>query len=153
LFAAALNRQTRRPGPEVILGERVPEPVLWLIEYNDGLRASVLELNGAVSEWTGAWRYRSGRKIVSTQFWTQEARPAAHFTLRLQAAERMMFSGKPSWNVERTLMSSGLLDALLLSKLKSQTRRVTPYLQFGYQPMWRWQQPPPPPVGRPWGEQ
>jgi len=117
-------------------------------------RTSVLELHGTVSKWTGgAWRYRSGQRIVSTQFWTQEARPAAHFTLLLNGIERMIFSGKPSWNMERTLMTTGLLETLLVSKLENQTRRETPYLQIGYQPTWRWPPPPPTPTGRPWGEQ
>jgi len=153
LLEAALSRQSRRPGADRTLKERVKEPILWLVEYTDGLRASVLELNGAVSEWSGAWRYRQDGRVESTQFWTQEARPAAHFTLLLNGVERMMLSGKPSWNVERTLMSSGLLDALLTSRLEGQVRRETPNLQFGYRPDWRWQQPPPPPVSRPWGEQ
>ena len=49
--------------------------------------------------------------------------------------------------------AAGLLDALLLSRLNGQARRETPYLEFAYQPAWRWKQPPPPPVSRPWGEQ
>jgi acetylornithine deacetylase/succinyl-diaminopimelate desuccinylase-like protein len=46
-----------------------------------------------------------------------------HFTWLLHGIERMMLTGKPSWNVERTLLTSGALDALLLS-LKENQRRV-----------------------------
>jgi hypothetical protein len=153
LFDAAMGRSSRRQNGERPLRDAVKEPILWQVEYVDGLRAHVLELNGAVSEWTGAWRYRKDRRIESTQFWTQEARPAAHFTLLLNGIEKMMLTGQPSWNVERTLMTSGLLDALLASRVQGELRKATPYLQFGYQPIWRWQEPPPPPPGRPWSEQ
>ncbi len=153
LFEAAMNRLSRRPKEGRMLREVVKEPILWRVEYVDGLRATVLELNGAVSEWTGAWRYKKDRRIESTQFWTQEARPAAHFTLLLNGIEKMMLTGRPTWNVERTLMTSGLLDALLQSRAEGEVPKEPPYLQFGYQPAWQWQQPPPPPPSRPWGEQ
>lgn len=153
LFNAALSRQTRPLPADKTMEQLVPEPLLWLVEYKDGVRAAVLELNGAVSEWTGAWRYQDSPSIESTQFWTQEARPAAHFTLLLNGVERMMLSGKPSWNVDRTLMTSGLLDALLQSRAQGQIPLATPQLEFTYQQPWRWSQPPPPPPSRPWGEQ
>ena len=153
LFNAALSRQTRPLPADKTLEQLVPEPLLWLVEYKYGVRSAVLELNGAVSEWTGAWRYQDSPSVESTQFWTQEARPAAHFTLLLNGVERMMLSGKPSWNVDRTLMTSGLLDALLQSRAQGQIPLATPQLEFTYQQPWRWSQPPPPPPSRPWGEQ
>ena len=74
----------------------------YILEYADGLRANVLELNGAAGEWSAAWRYADGR-AESSLFWTQEGRPAMHFTWLLHGIEHMMLTGKPSWNVERTL--------------------------------------------------
>jgi len=153
LFEAAMTRLTRRENNKRSLSEAVKEPILWRVEYVDGLRATVLELNGAVGEWTGAWRYRQDRQIESTQFWTQEARPAAHFTLLLNGIEELVATGRPRWNIERTLMTSGLLDALLQSRAEAGVRKETPHLQFSYQPIWRWEEPPPPPPGRPWSEQ
>ena len=93
------------------------------------------------------------RRIESTLFWTQEARPGAHFTLLLHGIEQMMQTDKPAWNVERTLMTSGVLDALLLSQSKGGVQIATPYLGFSYPPIWRWSPPPPAPPGRPWNEQ
>ncbi|MBM3824246.1 MAG: hypothetical protein FJ404_15385 [Verrucomicrobia bacterium] len=153
LLDMALSRQSNRRATRQSLSDLVKEPILWRIEYRDGLKATVLELNGAVNEWTGAWRYQKDRRIESTQFWTQEGRPAAHFTLLLNTIESMILTGRPLQRVERTLMTSGLLDALLQSQLEGQTRKETPYLEFGYQPIWRWQQPAPPPLSRPWSEQ
>ena len=42
----------------------------------------------------------------------------------------MMLTGKPSWNVERTLLTSGALHALLVSLKEDQRRVETPYLML-----------------------
>jgi hypothetical protein len=146
----------RLPNPRVertALRNAVPEPKLFTLEYQDGLRTHFLELNGAVGEWAAAWRYSQEGRIESSQFWTQEGRPAAHFTILLNGIEQMMLTGQPSWNVERTLLTSGALDALLGSLVAGGRRVETPYLSVAYQPFWRWQEPAAPPQMRPWAEQ
>jgi hypothetical protein len=153
LFEAALRRASAFQKGEVLNRGAVPEPKLLIVEYEDGLRLFLFELNGAVGDWTAAWRYEADRKVESTQFWTQEARPGAHFTLLLHGIESMMLTGKPAWPVERTLLTSGTLDALLQSHTRGGARIETPQLRVRYQPTWRWQEPPPPPPGRPWSEQ
>ena len=153
LFETALRHVSTEPNNLSELQRKVPKPILWQIEYADGLRASVVELNGAATGWAGAWRRRGDGQVASTRFWTQEARPAAHFTLLLEGIERMMLEGRPAWTAERTLMSSGLLDALLQSGVQKGRRLETPWLEWGYTSAWRWQEPPPPPPSRPWSEQ
>jgi len=153
LFDAALRRVPGFETGKPLNRGAVPIPKLMIVEYEDGLRVFVFELNGAVGSWTAAWRYEQDRKIESTHFWTQEARPAAHFTLLLNGIETMMLNGEPAWPVERTLLTSGTLDALLLSHTQGGTTIPTPDLRVRYRPTWRWQQPPPPPPGRPWAEQ
>ncbi|HEY1379365.1 MAG TPA: polysaccharide deacetylase family protein, partial [Gemmataceae bacterium] len=83
LFAAALRRAPGLEDSRPLNRKAVPAPLLMIVEYADGLRAFILELNGAVGAWTAAWRYQNDRRVEATQFWTQEARPAAHFTLLL----------------------------------------------------------------------
>lgn len=123
--------------------KRCPKPVLFRIEYADGLRASVLTLNGAASEWSAAWRLKGG-ETASTLFRTQEARPFMHFAFQLEGIERMVKSGKPSWPAERTLLTSGALDRLHLSKSRGGARLETPELTFSYAVDWTWTPPPPP---------
>lgn len=130
------------------LREAVPVPILSIIEYADGLRMNVLTLNGAAAEWSAAWRYKDGR-TASTLFWTQEARPFMHFTYLLNGFEQMVATNRPTWPPERTLMTSGALDALLISQTFQGGRLETPHLMFSYKSDWNWQQPPPPPPGRP----
>jgi hypothetical protein len=153
LLAGALRTLGVDRAPAESLQAKVPKPILWQVEYSDGLKASVLELNGAIQGWAGAWRGKIGTNVVATRFWTQEARPAAHFTLLLNGIERMMLDGKPTWRADRTLMTSGLLDAVLQSGVPGGRRLETPWLNWSYSPSWRWKEPPPAPPSRPWGEQ
>ncbi len=155
LFAAAWARleHPRRDGNLEALRSGVPNPLLFIVEHADGLISHFLELNGAAGEWAAAWRYGDDA-MESSLFWTQEGRPGMHFTWLLNGIERMILTGKPSWNPERTLMTSGALDALLISRSQGGKRILTPYLEaLHYQPTWRWTEPPPPPPMRPWSEQ
>lgn len=153
LFRAALARAPGYEQGREIDRKAVRRPKLLIVHHTDGLRVSLFELNGAVGVWTAAWRDGEGRSIVSTQFRTQEARPAGHFGLLVDGIQRMIFTGTPSWPVERTLLTSGMLDALLLSHSRGGPLIETPELRVAYQPTWRWKEPPPPPPGRPWAEQ
>jgi hypothetical protein len=154
LFQAAWKRlaQPRGDPDPAALRKIVRQPRLFRLEYADGLRAHLLELNGAVGEWSGAWRYFDDR-VESSLFWTQEGRPGMHFTWLLNGIEQMMLTGHPAWNVERTLLTSGALDALLISLTEKERRVETPYLMMRYQPIWRWKEPPPPPPMRPWSDE
>jgi hypothetical protein len=139
--------------PRKLWGERkieevVPEPVLFAIEHRDGLKVNILTLNGAVGEWSVAWQYADGKK-QATYFHTQEARPFAHFGHLLAGIEKMMHAGQPAWPAERTLLTTGALDALLRSRKDGGKRLETPWLAIQYTSDWQWQQPPAPPMDRP----
>ncbi|MCH2366355.1 MAG: hypothetical protein MK554_03925 [Planctomycetes bacterium] len=152
LFDQAWERLIMKQAPRDKLAERVPAPLLFRLEYVDGLRVNLLELNGAAAEWSGAWRYADD-STQSSLFWTQEGRPGMHFTWLLNGIEEMILTGKPAWTAERTLLTSGALDALLISRKEGQRLVKTPYLERQYQPGWSWKEPPFPPPMRPWSEQ
>ena len=101
-----------------------------------------------MGEWSCAWRYADD-SVESTLFFTQEARPFMHFAWLVAGIDEMMQTGKPAWPVERTLLTSGVLDALLISKKDNSRRFETPYLAISYQNPRDWKQPPPPPPDRP----
>jgi hypothetical protein len=148
LFEAAFARQTGAPAFDEKARKGVKEPILFRIEYADGLKASVLTLNHAVREWAIAWRTKSG-EVQSTRFATQEARPFMHFAYLLEGIEKMVQTGRPAWTAERTLLTSGLLDALLVSKMQGGPRLETPQLTVPYRMDWEWRPPPPAPPDRP----
>src|SRR5207237_3836694 len=74
LLDVALARLKRPLPAGQKIEELVKEPVLFVIDYADGLRANVFTLNPAVGEWAAAWKYADDA-TESTLFWTQEARP------------------------------------------------------------------------------
>ena len=131
--------------PEEIVKE---PPTLFQVEYVDGLRASVLTLGTHVADWAVAWRDAESGRIESTNFRTQEWRPLAHFCYLLGGIEQMMHTGEPTWPVERTLLTTGVLDALFAAKGGAEWR-PTPHLAIEYQTRWKFQQPPAPPADRP----
>ena len=143
LLHQALARLRHRPWKtrQQTLREAVKDPVLFVVDYRDGLRVSLLTLNGAVSEWSAAWSYADGSSD-STLFKHMEVRPYHHFTYLLQGIETMIHTGRPTWPVERTLLTSGILDAALISRSNAGRLVETPYLNVSYRSGWDWNQPP-----------
>jgi hypothetical protein len=126
-------------------------PLLFEVEYRDGFKANLFTQN-FLGEWTAAWREKGKNDSQATLFWMQDERPVGHFTFFVQAIEQMMRTGKPTWPIERTLLTTGILDALLTSKAKNGARVETPQLAIAYKPTWSWKAPPPAPPGRPYTE-
>ena len=150
LLQAAIARLNRKPRAGKTLQELVKQPEMLHIEYADGLKASILTLNGAVGEWSVAWREAGAdQPVVSTLFDTQEARPFMHFSYLTRGVEQMMLTGKATWPVERTLMTSGLLNSLMRSRKAGGVRLETPYLMFNYRCSYDWPEPPTRPADRP----
>ena len=89
LLASAFRRQKGSPEFDDKAKRSVKEPVLFRIEYADGLRVSILTLNHAAREWAVAWRTRGGEE-QSTRFITQEARPFMHFAYLRHEAGRLL---------------------------------------------------------------
>lgn len=153
LLFAALNRDSSRHWSEDDWDELqavVSNPVAWIIDYADGLRASVFTLPGAVRNWTVSWRYDDeSREVGSCQSDLQYARPFAHHGLLVKNVGQMFETGEPVYPVERTLLVSGMLNELLRSlNLEGGAQIQTPHLDVSYQTDWEWNQPVPRPPGR-----
>ncbi len=60
----------------------------------------------------------------------------------MQAIENSFHTNTPTWPSERTLITTGLLDALLRSKSKRGEIIETPHLAIPYKSDWSWKEPP-----------
>ncbi len=118
---------------------RTNDAAIWLIEYRDQFKAAVAMLNGWVHEGDGgafilAGRLRNQARPLATQFYLQQPDPFAHFAYQLRAIDSMVQTGHPPYPVERTLLTTGILDAVMISKHEKNRRVETPYLDFRYTP-------------------
>jgi hypothetical protein len=113
--------------------ENVLKPVAILIEYADGTRGAVLNLIEAVSDFCFSGRLKGQTELVSFYF-DLPAPPGARFFDPLTwHIEQFFHTGKPPYPVERTLMTSTVLD-LALHSLKDGSQPVqSPVLDIRYQ--------------------
>jgi hypothetical protein len=127
--------------------EAAKKPAAFLIEYVDGARGTVLMLSGLTNEFLAAVRLTGKREPLATNFWLQPGRPFGHFTLLAQAIDQMFTTGKPTYPAERTLLTTGVLDAAINSHFEGHRRKSTPELAVRYRPGPAWRAPPEPRTG------
>lgn len=111
----------------------VEKPAAYLIEYNDGLRATLLMINGAIKDFCFAARLKGEERPVATQFFLPPV-PNVTYSARLdEKIEEMLLSGVAPYSAERTLIVSGMLESCLTSKVQGGKRLETPHLKVIYQ--------------------
>lgn len=126
---AVVSRGDSAPASVLQAGE---EPAVFLLEYRDGLRAAVLQLNGYAGDVRG-WAYAAsvGGAIQATGLHSH-GEPYPHFSYMSLNIQRMFVTGRPQYPVERTLLVSGALDALMESRFCGHARLETPHLDVAY---------------------
>ena len=127
LAAAALeNIENKRDG---MMETHCGSPAAFLLEYSDSLRAAVLMLNGYLNSWGYAGRVNG--QIQGMEVYLPDT-PYAHFSYLSLNIQKMFQTGIPTYPVERTLLVSGALDALMESRYQGHIRIETPQLDIHY---------------------
>ncbi len=106
-------------------------PAAYSVEYRDGLRATMLMLDGAVRDFNFAARLKGGTTI-STQFLMTPAPDFTWSACLMHHAARMFETGTAPYPVERTLLVGGIVEACLGSKARGQGRVEAPHLKVAY---------------------
>jgi hypothetical protein len=107
-------------------------PVAYRIEYSDGLKATMLLMNGLVSDFTFAARIKGEKEPLSTLFYLPPAPNIGYSAALMSKAEETFLTGKAPYPIERTLLTTGLVAAGMQSLAKQQKRLETPHLAVRY---------------------
>ncbi|MCA9125242.1 MAG: hypothetical protein H6822_25160 [Planctomycetaceae bacterium] len=140
LFHACLSRsQTlaqpptfshRYPTPKQIR-EWAKDPIVYRFQYNDGVKGSMLLMNGLVSDFTFAARIKGKDNPLSTLFYLPPNPNVTYSASLMSKAEETFITGKAPTPIERTLLTSGLVEAGVQSLVKGE-RIETPYMNVKY---------------------
>lgn len=110
-------------------------PVAYRIEYADGLRATMLLMNGLVRDITVAARLKGQADPLSLLFYLgagHEMQPN-FFNPLCHHIESLMLTGRMPYPVERSLMTTGLSIAGVEALHQGEKTLPTPHLDFSYQ--------------------
>jgi hypothetical protein len=110
----------------------VKNPYAYVYEHNDGLKSSIVMMNGLIQDFNFAARIDGRKDPFSTQMYLPmpPARTtlASFFTPLSNNVEKMFLTGKPTYPLERTLLTTGLTAAGVDSLFQGQKRLETPHL-------------------------
>lgn len=112
--------------------EWVKDPIAYRLEYVDGLKGTMFLMNGLTQDFMVAARLRGAEEPLSTLYHLPPNPNVAYSAALMSQAERMFVTGQAPYPAERTLLTSGLVQAGLQSLADGQTRRETPHLAVRY---------------------
>ena len=114
----------------------VKDPVAYHYEHLDGVQCTMLLMNGLVEDFNFAARIDGRPGIFSTQMYLPmppgRTTLANFFSPLVHYMEKMILTGRTSYPVERTLLTTGLTAAGMES-LYRKARYETPHLNISYQ--------------------
>jgi hypothetical protein len=143
LLTAALSRSDRPQGLTVKDGRTqdlvgsgelprlVSNPAAYFVERADGLRTTLLMLNGAIQDFTFAAQVK-GKGVLSLQFLLTPEPNVTYSACLVNKIVEMFTTGRAPYPVERTEIVSGILESCLDSKVQDHKRLATPHLSVRY---------------------
>lgn len=130
--------------------EIAADPVIYLIEYRDGLKAACAMLKNVANQWIFAARLSSPAgaaapaapyaspaaapepEVVATRFRAYHSEPFGHFAWLCEEIQDLICQRREPHPVERTLLTTGILDRLMESLSLGGPRLETPELDIRY---------------------
>ena len=111
----------------------VKDPAVYRFEYADGLKATMLLMNGLVEDFTFAARIKGLDELLSTLFYLPPNPNVVYSAALMSKAEELFLTGRAPYPLERTLLTTGLVAAGMQSLAAGQKRLATPHLEIRYQ--------------------
>jgi hypothetical protein len=120
----------RFPTPEM-MRQMVKEPIVYRYEHRDGLKATMMLMNGLVGDFTFAAKLKDKKEPLSTLFYLPPNPNVVYSAALMSKAEETFRTGKAPYPVERTQLTAGLVEAGCQSLTKGK-RLDTPHLKVKY---------------------
>ncbi|QDU95033.1 twin-arginine translocation signal domain-containing protein [Lignipirellula cremea] len=117
------------PGPVKLSG-----PHAIRITYADGLEGVIFRLGSNSNRWNFACRLRDEPKPQATAFFNSPWGNRGLFKALSHAIQQMFITGKEPYPAERTLLTTGIVEAVMRSHAEHGAAIDTPNLNIAYQP-------------------
>jgi hypothetical protein len=104
----------------------------FLVEYRDGCRGTVLLLNGHIQDFCFAARVKGETRPPACLFYLPPPPGARYFDALTANIEKLLDNGQPPYPVERTVLTTGALEAAMDSRSRRGARVETSDLEVRY---------------------
>jgi hypothetical protein len=142
LFEACLSRSQTLAQPPTYsdryptgkqIRQWVKDPIAYRFEYTDGLKATMLLMNGLVQDFTFAARLMGHAEPLSTLFYLPPNPNVVYSAALMSKAEEMFMTGNAPYRIERTLLTTGLVAAACRSLASGGKQIETPHMAVRYE--------------------
>jgi len=121
---------------KIPLREMIREPArAILLHYKDGLKATVLSVGYSAVRWNFACRLKGEQAPRATYFYGGPWNNRGFFRALAHAIQQHFVNRKTPYPLERTLLTTGALDAAMHSRAANGAPQSTPQLEFSYAPV------------------
>ncbi|MEQ9408704.1 MAG: hypothetical protein RIK87_13290 [Fuerstiella sp.] len=131
VFDAALAQVPHQDGDV----RQAADSTLFLFQYTDGLMGAIFMLPQYAHGTSVALKLKGQSDVLATKFDERTQPRHPHFAWLLKGIEQMIHTGRAAYPVERTLLTSGILDRALTSRVQQQQKLMTPELKIAYTPV------------------
>ncbi|QDT19676.1 hypothetical protein [Gimesia chilikensis] len=108
------------------------DSAFYFLEHQDGLKSTVAMVNRLSRHYAVAVKLKGEDQPRATWIKLELDPPFGHFAYLLKAIEHMIHTGQPAYPVERTLLTTGILDTVMHSLAAGGKRIETPQLAIDY---------------------
>ena len=135
LKAAVAGSDIEIADEKLIAQVRSPNSAVYLMKYRDKIPVTGAMIPGVGGQFSLAMKLPDQEDPFVSWFQLEDKKPYGHFEYLLRAIEEMFQTGKPSYPVERTLLTTGILDRVMHSVANDGISYRTPELAIRYQPV------------------
>lgn len=117
--------------PEGAMEDLVTEPAVFLVKRKDGLKAATLMLNGYINQF--AYAAKVDGQVCASLFYLQNEGTFGHFGYLSHNVQTFFLTGVALYPPERTLLTTGIIDAAMNSRYEDHRTIDTPFLNIAYE--------------------